>query len=147
MIRKLTADDRAQFLAMAAAFYQSSAVAHAIPASHHARTFAELMASDVYAACYIIEHAAQVAGYLLLSKTFSQEAGGMVVWVEEIYILPEFQGQGLGSACFAFLQEHMPCARVRLEISPENERAKALYQKMGFVELPYMQMVKDYLDE
>ena len=32
---------------------------------------------------------------------------------------------------------------MRLEVEPENERARALYARMGFSDLPYLQMHKD----
>ena len=68
-----------------------------------------------------------------------------VLWLEELYIRPEFQGQGLGSHYFAWLQEAYgdKVARMRLEVEPENERARALYARMGFSDLPYLQMHKD----
>ena len=40
------------------------------------RTFNELMNSETYAQCYIFEKDEKRAGYALLAKTFSQEAGG-----------------------------------------------------------------------
>ena len=37
----------------------------------------------------------------------------------------------------------MPAARYRLEAEPENEGAVRLYHRMGYKELPYMQLVKE----
>lgn len=39
----------------------------------------------------------QKAGYALLAKMFSQEAGGEVIWIDEIFVLPQFRSIGLGS--------------------------------------------------
>ena len=69
------------------------------------RTFDVLMAGSPYAEGYIIEQDGKTAGYALLAKSFSQEAGGIVIWIEEIYILPEFQSRGLGTAFFRYLEE------------------------------------------
>ena len=74
---------------------------------------------------------------------FSREAGGMVVWIEEIYVRSAFRGRGVGGAFFAWLHANVPAIRYRLEVEPSNERAQSLYRRLGFSELPYVQMVLD----
>ena len=37
----------------------------------------------------------------------------------------------------------MGARRLRLEVEPENERAVALYKKLGYRELEYRSMIKD----
>lgn len=124
-------------------FYHSPAVLHDIDASFHQRTFDELMRSDEYADCYIIEADGVAAGYALLAKTFSREAGGVVVWIEELYLRPTYQGQGLGSSFFRWIEQQLPAARYRLEVEPENVRATRLYERLGYSVLPYRQMIKE----
>ena len=137
MLRPFTADDRAAYLQMAHDFYHSDAVDHPVPDEFLERTFDELLGGSPYAEGFLFEEDSEVQGYALLAKTWSQEAGGLVVWIEEIYIRPEFQGRGQGSAFFAYLKEHLPAARYRLETEPDNERAKALYRRQGFRFLNY----------
>ena len=72
-----------------------------------------------------------------------REVGGMVVWIEELYILPGHQGKGLGSAFFAWLEKNVPAVRYRLEAEPENVRAMSLYKRLGYEVLPYVQMIKE----
>ena len=143
MIRKITPADREIYIEMARAFYHSEAVLHPVPDAHYARAFDEMMRSEDYLLGLIFEQDAKPAGYALLCKTWSQEAGGSAVWIDEIYVLPEFQGRGLGRAFFAELEAIAPAARYRLEIEPDNTRAEALYRRMGFEVLPYRQMVRD----
>lgn len=45
-----------------------------------------------YAEAYLFEQDGQIAGYGTLAKTFSTEAGGLVIWLEEVYIRQEFRG-------------------------------------------------------
>ena len=137
MIRRLQPKDRAHYLAMAHAFYAGPAVDHPIPDAYLARTFEEMMRSDPYAEGYLFEEAGTVQGYALLAKTWSQEAGGMVLWIEEIYVLPQFQGHGIGQAFFDYLRREKRPARFRLETEPDNQRAKALYRRQGFAPLHY----------
>ena len=140
--RKINPADRTEFLAMSREFYESDAVLHSIPEEFHERSFEELMRSDVYLECYIMETDGKAVGYALLTKTFSREAGGLNIWVDELYLRPEYRGLGAGSAFFAFLEQTHPAARYRLETEPENERAQSLYRRMGYRDLPYLQMIK-----
>ena len=143
MIRRITAADRANYLRMAHDFYHSDAVLHPVPDENIFRTFDEMMASDAYLTGLIFEKDGETAGYALLCKTWSQEAGGKTVWIDELYVLPEFQGRGIGHEFFAQLREIEPAARYRLETEPDNLRAKKLYESMGFENLAYQQLVMD----
>ena len=144
--RKISPMDREAYIKMASDFYASDAVLIHVGEDHFISTFDELMRSDVYAECYIFELDGKVAGYSLLAKTFSQEAGGLTVWIDEIYVLPEYRGRGIGSA---FL-EHLislrgkELRRLRLEVEEENEGAIRLYRSLGFKELGYGQMIIDF---
>lgn len=146
MIRKIEERDREAYLRMAGDFYRSDAVFRQIPEPYFETTFRELMRSDQYTEGYLLEERNEAAGYALLAKTFSQEAGGPVVWIEELYVRPGFRGRGLGHEFFAYLKDHLPdgVKRVRLEAEPENRKAVALYRRMGFSDLPYSQMVLDF---
>ena len=69
-----------------------------------------------------------------------------MIWVEELYVRPQYQGRGLGGAFFRFLEETYAgqAARIRLEVEPDNDGARRLYGRVGFEELPYMQMCRDF---
>ena len=145
MIRDITKADRNLYLLFAQAFYSMGAVAHPIPRSHLVATFEQLMESDTYAKAYMIESCGKPVGYALTAKTFSQEAGGYVVWIEELFILPEHRHKGLATEFFKFVKETIEptVARVRLEVTEHNKEAISLYEKQGFTFLNYKQMVKD----
>ena len=137
MIRRLEARDREIYVSMAHDFYAGDAVDHPIPDAFLETTFDSLMEGNPYAECWIFEENGVVQGYSLLAKTWSQEAGGLTVWIDELYVCPAFQGRGLGQAFFRFLKENMHPARFRLETEPHNDRAKALYRRQGFRPLQY----------
>lgn len=145
MIRKVTPEDKELYMKFTDAFYHSEAVLHPVPQSHKDAMWEELMRSDDYAECFFIDKDGADAGFLLMAYTFSQESGGKVAWVEEIFILPEFRGQGLGTEFFEFIKKEIEpkCTRIRLEVEEDNVRAKKLYASLGFEILPYQQMVKE----
>ena len=144
LIRKINEGDRAAFIKMSRDFYSSPAVLHDVPDEYHTRAFDELMRSDEYLECLIFEaDEGEIAGYALLAKTYSREAGGVAVWIDELYVLPDFRGRGIGGSFFCWLHENIPAGRYRLETEPENERARKLYARYGYKEFPYLQMVKE----
>lgn len=144
MIRMMEEKDRELFLKMTREFYASPAVLHPVPEEYHMLAFEEMMRSDVYAEGYLFEYESVPAGYALLAKTFSHEAGGFVIWIEDIYTAPAFRGKGLGREFFAFLDRKygVIVKRLRLETEPENKRAETLYRSLGFEELGYRQFYK-----
>lgn len=142
--------DREDFIMFADKFYHSNAVDHTVPMSYHENTFDVMMKSNTYATAYMIEFNGKSIGYVLFSKTYSNEANGIVLWLEELFILDKYRGKGLGKYVLSYLNNiymyddffnHIK--RVRLEITPNNNKAKKLYQSMGFEVLNYHQMFKD----
>ncbi len=143
MFRPITEADKALYMKYVDLFYHSDAVEAPVPRANYEVTFNELMRSDDYLKCYIFEHDKTPCGFALLSKTFSQEAGGVSVTIEEIFIEEQYRGKGLATEFFEFLKSLPDAARLRIEVEDDNEGAKRLYERMGFELLPYLQMVID----
>lgn len=145
MVREIKKEDYQLYMDLSREFYDSDAVLHSIPASYREETWKEMMRSEEFVKGYILEKDRIEAGYGLTSYTFSQEAGGRVVWLEELYIRPEYRCHGLGKEFFRYVDEKVAptVKRLRLEIEPDNLRAKKLYLAMGYKDLPYVQMIKE----
>ena len=145
MIREMHLQDKDAFLMLAREFYASPAVLHGVPEANFLRTFQEIAAGSPYVRGYIIEQDGMPAGYALLALTYSNEVGGMAVWVEEVYIREAFRGRGLGAHFFAWLRAEygQSARRFRLELTPGNEGAARLYARLGFTPLDYRQMILD----
>ena len=143
-IRKINEKDRYIYLEMVKEFYDSEAVLHSVNSKNFEITFNTLISSNIYSEGYIIEENEDIFGYCLLSKTYSQEVGGMVCLVEELYIKEEYRSKGIGTKVFEFLKERFKdYKRIRLEVEVNNKRAITLYNSIGFNELKYIQMVID----
>lgn len=138
MIRKILHDDKTEYIKMAEDFYSSPAVLSPVPKSHFEITFDELMKGSAFTEGFIFECDEKIAGYGLIAKTFSQEAGGVVVWIEEIYVKAEFRNQGLGSEFIEYVKTNIPARRYRLETEPDNIKAQNLYKRHGFDHLEYI---------
>jgi ribosomal protein S18 acetylase RimI-like enzyme len=71
--------------------------------------------------------------YLFLTKVWSNELGGDLVFIDELWVARERRSQGVGSA----LVEHgiattKGAVAFELEVSPSNHRARSLYERLGF---------------
>lgn len=144
-IREILPWDEKYFCDMVNKFYKMPAVAHQIPEHHAKKTFDLLIKGSPYARCFVgtdengIPHA-----YCLCSITWSNEAGGICVWLEEIMVEDELQGKGVGKMLIETVKNSYPnAARFRLEITEQNKRAKKLYLSLGFETLEYNQMILD----
>ena len=145
MIRKATPSDKEKYLEMTEIFYNSDAVLHPISEEYRLRTWNELMRSGEFTECYFSESDGAVTGYMLLAYAFSQEAGGRVCWIEELFVLEEYRNRGTGREFFDFIKSDIEpkCRRLRLEVEDYNTGAKRLYASLGFSMLPYEQMIKE----
>lgn len=144
MIREIRKEDRQLYMEMSEEFYNSEAVLHSIPESYREAAWEERCVPKNSKGIYSGKRW-RTGGVRLTSYTFSQEAGGKVVWLEELYIRPQFRCQGLGKEFFTYVDEKIAptVKRIRLEIEPDNLRAKKLYLAMGYEDLAYAQMVKE----
>ncbi len=140
MIREFERKDIAAYKNMCKEFYSSDAVLKNIPEENIDAFISEVLSSDAYTKCYLLEHFGEIAGYAVTAKTFSQEAGGMVLWIEEAYVRPEYRGKGLGKEFFDYILKTPMIKRFRLEVEDENVRARKLYSSLGFDKLEYGQM-------
>ena len=138
VIRKINSADREKYVAMAKDFYSSPAVLENIPEENITRSFLEFTGGTPFGDAFIFEENGAIVGYGVLAYTYSQEAGGKVVWLEEIYVCPAYRGKGKGSKFIDFVLEKIPAKRYRLETEPENEDAARLYIRKGFELFEYV---------
>ena len=89
---------------------------------------------------YVFTDDNKVAGYAMVAKSFSTEFGKRCIWIEDLYMKPEYRGTGTGTQFLSFLKEKYADSILRLEVEEENERAVHVYRKNGFDVLPYMEM-------
>lgn len=78
MFRAIKEPDRELYYHYADIFYHSDAVNAPIPTENYAAAFDEMMRSDAYLKGYIFEDEGVPCGFALLSRTYSQEAGGEI---------------------------------------------------------------------
>lgn len=142
MIRKMQAKDASQVLEMMRIFYASPAVLSNGSEEIFQNDVAECVSGSPYLEGYVFEQDGVIQGYTMIAKSFSTEFGKRCIWIEDLYVKPDFRGTGLGGAFLQHIQELYPGALFRLEAEQENEGAVRLYEKMGFEVLPYLELKK-----
>ena len=142
-IREITEADKEEYIKMANDFYSSDAVSHKIPEKNFDIAFEAAVGNNPFIRLYILGTNRKTAGYAAIAVTFTTEGGGNTLWLDELYIKPEYRGKGFGRALIEFLKQDPSIKRIRLEITPENERAKKLYESEGFVPCEYQQLILD----
>lgn len=143
-VRPLNPADFEPVLAMMKVFYASEALLIHPEENVLRKTLSDAIGGNPYVAGFVFEQEGSLAGYGMIAKSYSTEAGGECIWIEDIFILPQFRGKGLGTDFLKFVQEQFPkAARIRLEAEPENEKAMAVYRSAGFAELGYTQLIID----
>jgi len=129
-------------LEMMRVFYASAALLIHPEEAVLRRTLQDAIGPDPFVEGFVFECDGTLAGYGMVAKSYSTEAGGHCIWIEDIYVLPEFRGKGLATAFIKFVKNKFPEAvRIRLEAEPENEVAMFVYHAQGFSELGYTQLI------
>lgn len=85
--------------------------------------------------CFLLKDDSGIVGYMILNFLFSFEFGGMMCFLDELYVKPEAQGKKYGGKAVEFAQnfaKEKDLKMMFLEIENHNERAMHLYKKLGF---------------
>ncbi|XP_073510709.1 thialysine N-epsilon-acetyltransferase-like [Phyllobates terribilis] len=75
----------------------------------------------------------RLVGYALAFFTYSTWEG-RALYLEDLYIMPEYRGRGIGSRLFAAVAElclSLGCARLQLSVLDWNQSAISFYRSRG----------------
>jgi len=82
-------------------------------------------------------------GVFLANEIVSVEQAGIVLWVEELYVVPSARRRGVARGILNFVAEEgrrKGIVSLELEVVPTQEAAFALYRSMGFVDVDRKRM-------
>lgn len=105
------------------------------------RTFEVLRAEPVRGRvlCCVTEDGGErlLVGYAILVSFWSNELGGETCEIDELFVVASWRGRGLATELLERLQDERSLWPRRpvalcLQVTPDNARARALYERMGF---------------
>jgi GNAT superfamily N-acetyltransferase len=89
-----------------------------------------------YAEVLIAEHDGEAAGFALFFHNFSTFLGKPGIYLEDLYVRPEFRGAGIGKKLLvhlARLAKRRDCGRLEWWVLDWNEPSIGFYKKLGAV--------------
>ncbi len=128
-------DEDTAIVAMSVALY-----GHGPPRMSEAQvrqTLATFRAEPVRGRALVLDAEGEAVGYAFLVSFWSNELGGEVCTVDELYVRPESRRRGHSTSLMTALRDDRSLWPARpvaleLEVSPANHRARALYDRLGF---------------
>lgn len=144
IIRAITASDKPALLEIMTAFYNSPALLHHTPNEVLSRVIDDCVSGLPYIDGYVAVRDGKIKGYTMLSIGYSTEYGGISVMIEDLCVIPEARGNGIGERLLDHVCElyKTKAVRIRLEVAPDNVGAIKLYKRCGFADIEYQQMGK-----
>ena len=129
-INDFNIDDEETFHGMVKLFYESGAVHNEIDEINIKNTFTNCINGSPYIRGVFLCCDNQTCGYALLTFTYSNEFGGKIMEIDEIYIKPMFRNRGIASHFISQILEEYKndIVNVSIIVKKDNEAAINLYK-------------------
>ena len=96
-----------------------------------------LLSEPRFGRAWILWDGATVAGYVVLTISFSFEYRGRDAFIDELYVDPAYRRRGLGRLAIGFAEQRakeLGVNAVHLEVDHGNDPAMELYRKIGYAD-------------
>lgn len=84
---------------------------------------------------YVAEEDNQVVGSLMITYEWSDWRCGTVLWIQSVYIKPEYRGKGIYKAMYTHIQglvtPQSGYRGIRLYVDKTNRAAQRVYERLG----------------
>jgi ribosomal protein S18 acetylase RimI-like enzyme len=133
--RAAVTEDADALLDLVEAFYREEG--YPFERSAARRTLIGLVRAPARGWVWVIERRSKPVGYVVVTLGYSLEYRGTTALVDELYLVPEHRGRGLGSQALRLVERVCSSSRVRtvhLEVERSNAGADALYRRLGFAD-------------
>ncbi|MBE9045390.1 GNAT family N-acetyltransferase [Pleurocapsales cyanobacterium LEGE 10410] len=98
-----------------------------------------LFGGRVYAEAIVAEWKDEIVGFALFHSNYSTFLTKPGIYLEDLFVLPEYRRQGIGKAMLSYLAQlavERNAGRLEWSVLDWNENAIAFYQSMGAKVLP-----------
>lgn len=107
-----------------------------LPADIREKSVERLLNDELLGKIWLIRKSDHLIGYVAVCFSYSIELGGREVVIDELYIKTTERGMGVGAEVLERLKELVRAhdlVAIQLEVGQQNDRAKSLYVKSGFL--------------
>jgi len=135
IVKEFSKDDKDPFLFLCEGFYNSHAVLRKYDRGMAEKTFQRIIDGheNLWGYLFFDKETEAAVGYALVTSYWSNEEGGEVIVLDEIFLSPACQGKGYATAFMKWLDEHFTdAAAITLEVLKANRHARKFYEKIGF---------------
>ena len=133
-IRGALPADIPQLLTLVRRYWEFEAIA-GFEALRVELTLQQLLADPRLGAAWVAEERWQLHGYLIAVLVLSLEHGGLMAEVDELFVLPQARGRGIGAQLLATAETDLGsrgCVRLQLQLGVTNEAARTFYARLGY---------------
>ena len=136
MWRLARPDDDERIAEMCLEYYREDPGSRPVAPEQIRRTLEVFREAPWRGRAVVLEVGGVSVGYALLVSFWSNELGGEVCDVDEVFVVPERRNRGLGRALFAAIERGelwpSPIAGMALGTTKDNRAARRLYERLGF---------------
>ena len=124
--------------------YAEDQAAHAPDISLFPTTVEHLVANPSAGQIVLFHEREELVGYAILIPYWSNEFGGNLLFVDELFVAPAYRNRGIAHRFFARIGQERPfdAVALALEVSPGNGRANGLYESLGFAQREYANLIR-----
>ncbi len=110
------------------------------------KTLTEFDRSPNKGRVYFIQQEDKTIGYIILVPFWANEYGGNIVSIDELFVIPDYRNQGIGTQVIEHIQQkrYWNAVGLYLVTSPDNQAAQRLYQKLGFKQYEDKAFIYEY---
>ena len=136
IFREFNESDRRELEEMILALYSEDDYGEPMSVEKIDKTIAELQRHPEKGNITIFENEHGVVGYAIIIFFWSNELGGNVAEIDELYVKSEWRNKGIGTKFLDYLtnRKMLKIVGLQLEVTPTNERALDYYNRYGFKE-------------
>ena len=91
---------------------------------------------------YLFKKGEENIGYALLIFFWSNEYGGNILTIDELYVVEKYRGKGVATEFLSHIETIENIVTLQLETTPSNQRAFEYYERLGFLPSQNTHLIK-----
>lgn len=142
-IREYYDQDYNELVEMVNSLYREDPVGQPMKISKVEATISEYKKHPEKLRIVILLQDNKIIGYSILVYFWSNEYGGNILIIDELYIKEKYRNDGIGSYFIKSIEENDDTVAIQLETTPSNKRVFNYYIRLGFEVVKNTHLIKN----